>query len=147
MNSLGYLYFHKAPTAKDFHEETVRKLDKLHQYDCLLRANKSLAAWGIEGRVPFDKEFMDAAMRINPQDKMINAERMEWVVRKPSKIIYLKVKLASKRTIDGVGYQLDRHPQRSQRLCCKRRTNGQRTLPFSSTNTTEQRRVLLSLYF
>ena len=79
----GYLYFHKAPTAKDFHEETVRKLDKLHQYDCL-RANKSLAAWGIEGRVPFlDKEFMDVAMRINPKDKMINKERMEkWVVRK-----------------------------------------------------------------
>ncbi len=79
----GYLYFHKAPSAKDFHEETVRKLDKLHMYDCL-RANKSLAAWGIEGRVPFlDKEFMDVAMRINPQDKMINGERMEkWVVRK-----------------------------------------------------------------
>ena len=79
----GYLYFHKAPNAKEFHEETVRKLDKLHMYDCL-RANKSLAAWGIEGRVPFlDKEFMDVAMRINPKDKMINGERMEkWVVRK-----------------------------------------------------------------
>ena len=79
----GYLYFHKAPSPKDFHEETVRKLVKLHQYDCL-RANKSLAAWGIEGRVPFlDKEFIDVAMRINPKDKMINGERMEkWVVRK-----------------------------------------------------------------
>jgi asparagine synthase (glutamine-hydrolysing) len=79
----GYLYFHKAPNAKEFHDETVRKLDKLHMYDCL-RANKSLAAWGIEGRVPFlDKEFMDVAMRINPKDKMINGERMEkWVVRK-----------------------------------------------------------------
>jgi asparagine synthase (glutamine-hydrolysing) len=79
----GYLYFHKAPSAEEFHKETVRKLDKLHQYDCL-RANKSLAAWGIEGRVPFlDKEFIDVAMRINPQDKMINKERMEkWVVRK-----------------------------------------------------------------
>ena len=62
----GYLYFHKAPNSKEFHEETVRKLEKLHQYDCL-RANKSLAAWGIEGRVPFlDKEFIDTAMNINP---------------------------------------------------------------------------------
>ena len=78
----GYLYFHKAPNAEEFHKETVRKLSKLHQYDCL-RANKSLAAWGIEGRVPFlDKEFMDVAMRINPKDKMITPERMEkWVIR------------------------------------------------------------------
>ena len=66
----GYLYFHKAPDAKAFHEETVRKLSKLHFYDCL-RANKSLMAWGIEGRVPFlDKEFLDIAMRINPELKM-----------------------------------------------------------------------------
>ena len=66
----GYLYFHKAPSARDFHEETVRKLSKLHLYDCL-RANKSLCAWGIEGRVPFlDKEFLDVAMRTNPQAKM-----------------------------------------------------------------------------
>ena len=66
----GYLYFHKAPSAKDFHEETVRKLSKLHLYDCL-RANKSLAAWGVEGRVPFlDKEFLDVAMRTNPEAKM-----------------------------------------------------------------------------
>ena len=79
----GYLYFHKAPNAKEFHEETVRKLSKLHMYDCL-RANKSLAAWGIEGRVPFlDKEFMDVAMRINPSDKMASKEKMEkWVLRK-----------------------------------------------------------------
>ena len=75
----GYLYFHKAPNAKEFHEETVRKLDKLHQYDCL-RANKSLAAWGIEGRVPFlDKEFIDVAMNINPEDKMIKNGRIETV--------------------------------------------------------------------
>ena len=66
----GYLYFHKAPNAKAFHEETVRKLSKLHYYDCL-RANKSLAAWGVEGRVPFlDKEFLDVAMRTNPEAKM-----------------------------------------------------------------------------
>ncbi len=67
----GYLYFHKAPSAKDFHEETVRKLSKLHLYDCL-RANKSLSAWGVEGRVPFlDKEFLDVAMRTNPRAKMV----------------------------------------------------------------------------
>ncbi|MCP4801417.1 MAG: asparagine synthase B [Bacteroidetes bacterium] len=103
----GYLYFHKAPNAKEFHEETVRKLGKLHMYDCL-RANKSLAAWGIEGRVPFlDKEFMDVAMRLNPQDKMINNERMEkWIVRKafedmlPESVAWRQKEQFS----DGVGY-------------------------------------------
>ncbi|WP_417888820.1 asparagine synthase B [Xanthomarina gelatinilytica] len=103
----GYLYFHKAPNAKEFHEETVRKLSKLHQYDCL-RANKSLAAWGIEGRVPFlDKEFIDVAMQINPQDKMINGERMEkWVLRKafedmlPESVAWRQKEQFS----DGVGY-------------------------------------------
>ena len=68
----GYLYFHKAPSAEEFHKETVRKLSKLHLYDCL-RANKSLSAWGVEGRVPFlDKEFLDVAMRTNPKAKMCN---------------------------------------------------------------------------
>lgn len=103
----GYLYFHKAPNAKEFHEETVRKLNKLHMYDCL-RANKSLAAWGIEGRVPFlDKEFMDVAMRLNPQDKMITEERMEkWVVRKAFEE-YLPESVAwrqKEQFSDGVGY-------------------------------------------
>ena len=103
----GYFYFHKAPTPKDFHEETVRKLDKLHQYDCL-RANKSLAAWGIEGRVPFlDKEFMDVAMRINPSDKMITSDRMEkWVIRKAFEQ-YLPESVAwrqKEQFSDGVGY-------------------------------------------
>jgi asparagine synthase (glutamine-hydrolysing) len=103
----GYLYFHKAPNKKEFHEETVRKLSKLHMYDCL-RANKSLAAWGIEGRVPFlDKEFMDVAMRINPQDKMINGERMEkWVLRKAFES-YLPASVAwrqKEQFSDGVGY-------------------------------------------
>ncbi len=103
----GYLYFHKAPSAKEFHQETVRKLEKLHMYDCL-RANKSLAAWGIEGRVPFlDKEFIDVAMSINPQDKMINGERMEkWVLRKafedmlPESVAWRQKEQFS----DGVGY-------------------------------------------
>ncbi|MDP6922136.1 MAG: asparagine synthase B, partial [Lutibacter sp.] len=103
----GYLYFHKAPDAQEFHEETVRKLSKLHMYDCL-RANKSLASWGIEGRVPFlDKEFMDVAMRINPQDKMINGERMEkWVIRKAFES-YLPESVAwrqKEQFSDGVGY-------------------------------------------
>jgi len=103
----GYLYFHKAPNAKEFHEETVRKLSKLHMYDCL-RANKSLAAWGIEGRVPFlDKEFMDVAMSINPDDKMINGERMEkWVLRKAFED-YLPESVAwrqKEQFSDGVGY-------------------------------------------
>jgi len=103
----GYLYFHKAPSAQAFHEETVRKLGKLHLYDCL-RANKSLMAWGIEGRVPFlDKEFMDVAMNINPKDKMITPERMEkWVLRKafedllPESIAWRQKEQFS----DGVGY-------------------------------------------
>mgnify|MGYP006434951439 FL=1 len=103
----GYLYFHKAPNAKEFHEETVRKLDKLHQYDCL-RANKSLAAWGIEGRVPFlDKEFIDVAMNINPEDKMIKNGRIEkWVLRKafedylPESVLWRQKEQFS----DGVGY-------------------------------------------
>ena len=103
----GYLYFHKAPNAKEFHEETVRKLDKLHQYDCL-RANKSLAAWGIEGRVPFlDKEFIDIAMRINPEDKMIKNGRIEkWVLREafkdylPESVLWRQKEQFS----DGVGY-------------------------------------------
>ncbi len=103
----GYLYFHKAPDAKAFHEETVRKLDKLHLYDCN-RANKALAAWGVEGRVPFlDKEFMDVAMRLNPADKMAGPNRMEkWVLRKAFED-YLPAGVAwrqKEQFSDGVGY-------------------------------------------
>jgi asparagine synthase (glutamine-hydrolysing) len=103
----GYLYFHKAPSPKALHEETVRKLSKLHLYDCL-RANKSLAAWGVEGRVPFlDKEFMDVAMRLNPKDKMISKERIEkWVLRKAFED-YLPASVAwrqKEQFSDGVGY-------------------------------------------
>lgn len=103
----GYLYFHKAPNPQAFHEETVRKLSKLHLYDNL-RANKSLAAWGVEGRVPFlDKEFIDVAMRINPKDKMITKDRMEkWVVRKAFED-YLPESVAwrqKEQFSDGVGY-------------------------------------------
>ena len=103
----GYLYFHKAPNARAFHEETVRKIGKLHLYDCL-RANKSLAAWGVEGRVPFlDKEFLDVAMRINPEEKMAKNGRMEkWIVRKafedylPESVVWRQKEQFS----DGVGY-------------------------------------------
>jgi len=103
----GYLYFHKAPNAKAFHEETVRKLSKLHLYDCL-RANKALAAWGVEGRVPFlDKEFMDVAMRLNPKDKMAGEGKMEkWILRKAFED-YLPASIAwrqKEQFSDGVGY-------------------------------------------
>ena len=103
----GYLYFHKAPNAEEFHKETVRKLDKLHLYDCL-RANKSLAAWGVEGRVPFlDKEFLDVAMRLNPKDKMAGNGKMEkWVLRKAFED-YLPESVAwrqKEQFSDGVGY-------------------------------------------
>ena len=103
----GYLYFHKAPNPKALHEETVRKLSKLHLYDCL-RANKSLAAWGVEGRVPFlDKEFMDVAMRLNPRDKMTSKDRIEkWVLRKAFED-YLPASVAwrqKEQFSDGVGY-------------------------------------------
>jgi asparagine synthase (glutamine-hydrolysing) len=103
----GYLYFHKAPHAEGFHEETVRKLGKLHLYDCL-RANKSLAAWGVEGRVPFlDKEFMDVAMRLNPADKMCGNGKIEkHILRKafedllPASVAWRQKEQFS----DGVGY-------------------------------------------
>jgi len=103
----GYLYFHKAPNPQAFHEETLRKLSKLHLYDCL-RANKALAAWGVEGRVPFlDKEFLDVAMRLNPKDKMAGPDRMEkWVVRKAFED-YLPASVAwrqKEQFSDGVGY-------------------------------------------
>jgi asparagine synthase (glutamine-hydrolysing) len=115
----GYLYFHKAPNAQEFHEELVRKMSKLHLYDCL-RANKSLMAWGVEGRVPFlDKEFIDIAMRLNPADKMSIKlpdsdggkagckQRVEkWILRKafedmlPAEIVWRQKEQFS----DGVGY-------------------------------------------
>ena len=103
----GYLYFHKAPDARTFHEETVRKLSKLHLYDCL-RANKSLAAWGVEGRVPFlDKEFLDVAMRLDPKVKMAPGKVIEKKVLReafagmlPSGIAWRQKEQFS----DGVGY-------------------------------------------
>ena len=103
----GYLYFHKAPSAKDFHEETVRKLSKLHLYDCL-RANKSLSAWGVEGRVPFlDKEFLDVAMRTNPEAKMCPGTTMEKKIVREAFADMLPAEVAwrqKEQFSDGVGY-------------------------------------------
>ena len=103
----GYLYFHKAPNAQDFHEELNRKLDKLHMFDCL-RANKSMSAWGIEARVPFlDKNFMDVAMRINPEDKMCGNGKMEKAILRSSFEGYLPKEILwrqKEQFSDGVGY-------------------------------------------
>ncbi len=103
----GYLYFHKAPNTREFHAETVRKLERLHLYDCL-RANKSMAAWGIEARVPFlDKSFLDIAMSINPEAKMIKPGKMEKQILReafsdllPAEIVWRQKEQFS----DGVGY-------------------------------------------
>ncbi|SHE29634.1 asparagine synthase (glutamine-hydrolysing) [Bacteroides faecichinchillae] len=103
----GYLYFHKAPTPQAFHEETVRKLNKLHLYDCL-RANKSLAAWGVEGRVPFlDKEFLDIAMRLNPKAKMCSEKEIEKRIVREAFEDMLPPSVAwrqKEQFSDGVGY-------------------------------------------
>jgi asparagine synthase (glutamine-hydrolysing) len=103
----GYLYFHKAPNAEEFHNETIRKINKLHLYDCL-RANKSLAAWGVEGRVPFlDVDFLDVSMNINPKDKMIKPNKIEKSILReafkgelPDEILWRQKEQFS----DGVGY-------------------------------------------
>ena len=103
----GYLYFHKAPNAKAFHEETVRKLSKLHLYDCL-RANKSLAAWGVEGRVPFlDKDFLDVAMSLNPELKMCPGKTIEKKIVREAFADLLPESVAwrqKEQFSDGVGY-------------------------------------------
>jgi asparagine synthase (glutamine-hydrolysing) len=103
----GYLYFHKAPSAKDFHEETVRKLSKLYMYDCL-RANKSLSAWGVEGRVPFlDREFLDVAMRTNPKAKMCPGSTIEKKIVREAFSDMLPDEVAwrqKEQFSDGVGY-------------------------------------------
>lgn len=103
----GYLYFHKAPTPQAFHEETVRKLSKLHLYDCL-RANKSLSAWGVEGRVPFlDKDFLDVAMRQNPSAKMCSGATIEKKIVREAFANMLPEDVAwrqKEQFSDGVGY-------------------------------------------
>ena len=139
----GYLYFHKAPSSEEFHKETVRKLDKLYQYDCL-RANKSLAAWGIEGRVPFlDKDFIDVAMRINPSDKMIDKKHMEkWVLRKSFEK-YLPDSVAwrqKEQFSDGVGYEwIDRLKELvDNEISDNEFNNASYTFPFQTPMSKEE---------
>ncbi|MGB3542628.1 asparagine synthase B [Rubrivirga sp.] len=102
----GYLYFHRAPDAQQFHEETVRKLDRLHLFDCL-RANKAMAAWGVEARVPFlDQRFMDTAMSLDPAAKMPAGRIEKHILREafqdalPESIVWRQKEQFS----DGVGY-------------------------------------------
>ena len=103
----GYLYFHKAPDARAFHEETVRKLDRLHSFDCL-RANKSMAAWGIEARVPFlDLDFLNTAMNLDPAAKMVGADGMEKRILREAFADHLPevvLKRQKEQFSDGVGY-------------------------------------------
>jgi asparagine synthase (glutamine-hydrolysing) len=103
----GYLYFHRAPDAGSFHEETVRKVERLHLYDCL-RANKSMAAWGVEARVPFlDLDFLDVAMRVNPADKMPGAGRLEKQLLRDAFADLLPdavLRRQKEQFSDGVGY-------------------------------------------
>lgn len=139
----GYLYFHKAPDAKAFHEETVRKLSKLHAYDCL-RANKSLAAWGVEGRVPFlDKEFMDVAMRLNPADKMSGNGKIEKYILRKAFEDYLPHEVAwrqKEQFSDGVGYSwIDTLKKiTSERVTDEQLQNAVFRFPFNTPTTKEE---------
>ncbi|MBQ0030980.1 MAG: asparagine synthase B [Bacteroidales bacterium] len=141
----GYLYFHKAPNGEELHKETVRKLSKLYQYDCL-RANKSLAAWGVEGRVPFlDKEFLDVAMRLNPDSKLSGRAgegRMEkWILRKafedylPEHIVWRQKEQFS----DGVGYSwIDSLKEiASQQVTDEQMAHAAVRFPINTPNTKE----------
>lgn len=150
----GYLYFHKAPDAKAFHEETVRKISKLHLYDCL-RANKSLASWGVEGRVPFlDKVFMDVAMRLNPEDKMAKNGKMEkWILRKafedylPESIVWRQKEQFS----DGVGYNwIDTlKALTSEKITDEQMTNAKYRFPINTPMSKEEYfyRVIFSEHY
>lgn len=138
----GYLYFHKAPNPQELHEETVRKLDALHQYDCL-RANKSMAAWGVEARVPFlDRRFLDVAMSIDPAAKMVVPGRIEKQILRdafagllPDRIIRRQKEQFS----DGVGYgwidALRAHAERE--VSDADLANAARRYPYSPPATKE----------
>jgi asparagine synthase (glutamine-hydrolysing) len=138
----GYLYFHKAPNAREFHEETVRKLSSLYKYDCL-RANKTSAAWGVEIRVPFlDREFLDVAMSFNPQEKMVGPGRMEkYPLRKafegylPDEILWRQKEQFS----DGVGYGwIDSLKANAEKLIDDNHLkNARYRFPFNTPTTKE----------
>lgn len=138
----GYLYFHKAPNARAFHEETVRKLSRLHSYDCL-RANKAMSAWGVEARVPFlDREFLDVAMSQNPKDKMITAGKMEKQILREAFSDMLPQEIAwrqKEQFSDGVGYSwIDgiREYAKTQ-VSSKQMAHAAKRFPFNTPPTEE----------
>ncbi len=138
----GYLYFHKAPNARAFHEETLRKLSRLHSYDCL-RANKAMAAWGVEARVPFlDREFLDVAMSINPADKMVTAGKMEKQILRECFAHLLPDEIAwrqKEQFSDGVGYSwIDRLRDFAEsQISDQQLTNAARRFPFNTPQSKE----------
>jgi len=138
----GYLYFHKAPNAKEFHEETVRKLLALHMYDCA-RANKAMSAWGVEARVPFlDKKFLDVAMRLNPQDKMCGHGKMEKYILRECFESYLPASVAwrqKEQFSDGVGYSwIDTLKETAnQQISDQMLANAHFRFPYNTPNSKE----------
>lgn len=138
----GYLYFHKAPNAKEFHEETVRKLLALHMYDCA-RANKAMSAWGVEARVPFlDKKFLDVAMRLNPQDKMCGNGKMEKYILRECFESYLPTSVAwrqKEQFSDGVGYSwIDTLKETAnQQISDQMLANAHFRFPYNTPNSKE----------
>lgn len=138
----GYLYFHKAPNAKEFHEETVRKLLALHMYDCA-RANKAMSAWGVEARVPFlDKKFLDVAMRLNPKDKMCGNGKMEKYILRECFESYLPASVAwrqKEQFSDGVGYSwIDTLKETAnQQISDQMLANAHFRFPYNTPNSKE----------
>lgn len=138
----GYLYFHKAPNAKEFHEETVRKLLALHMYDCA-RANKAMSAWGVEARVPFlDKKFLDVAMRLNPKDKMCGNGKMEKYILRECFESYLPASVAwrqKEQFSDGVGYSwIDTLKETAnQQISNQMLANAHFRFPYNTPNSKE----------
>ena len=138
----GYLYFHKAPNAKEFHEETVRKLDKLHLFDCL-RANKAMSAWGVEARVPFlDTAFIDTAMSLDPEAKMIKDGRMEKHILREAFEGYLPDEILwrqKEQFSDGVGYSwIDSLKELAEeQISDEQMQNAQYRYPYNTPMTKE----------
>jgi len=138
----GYLYFHKAPNAKELHEETVRKLDSLYKYDCL-RANKTMAAWGIEARVPFlDRDFLDFAMSFNPERKMVGERKIEKLSLRQAFEDYLPAEVVwrqKEQFSDGVGYRwIDSlKATAEQRITDAQMENAKYRFPYNTPATKE----------